>query len=135
MPDSTGESPSTTPWRGPSRFSCVLSAVGDMAAIAVTGELDMATSPELDWALRNVSATTSAVVLDLRELEFMDSTGLHVIVAANEHLRRDGRQLLVVRGPPPIDRLFAVSGIDRELELTDRPPKMAVADDAGDAAA
>ena len=131
----TDESPSTARWAGPPRFSCLLSETGDMVAVTVTGELDMATSHELYWTLRNVSASASAVVLDLRELEFMDSTGLHVIVAANEHLRRDGRQLLVVRGPPPIERLFAITGIDRELELTDRPPNMAIPDGAEDAAA
>lgn len=106
-----------------------------MTTVTVTGELDMATSPELDWALRNVSAGTSLVVLDLRGLNFMDSTGLHVIVTANEHLRRDGRQLIVVRGPAAIQRLFAVSGVDRALQLTDQPPEMASPEESEGAAA
>ena len=106
-----------------------------MTTVAVTGELDMATSPELDWALRNASAGASLVVLDLRGLNFMDSTGLHVIITANERLRREGRQMLVVRGPAAIQRVFTVSGVDRALQITDQPPEMAGSEESEDAAA
>jgi anti-sigma B factor antagonist len=135
MHDSADASQSTTQVTGAADFSCVLSEVGDMTAVSVTGELDMATCPELDWALRNVSAETSSVVLDLRGLNFMDSTGLHVIITANERLRREGRQLLVVRGPAAIQRVFAVSGVDRALQLTDQPPEMASSEETEDEAA
>jgi hypothetical protein len=67
----------------------------------------------------------------LRELEFMDSSGLHVIVAADRRIRSAGGQLVLVRGPAQVDRLLALVGIDCQLELVDQPPAAAREDVCG----
>ncbi len=94
----------------------------DTVRLAVAGELDMATVPALEAMLVQAQAEASLVVLDLRELKFIDSSGLQLVLAADRRARVAGRRLVVVRGRGQIERLFGLLGIDRELELVDQPP-------------
>jgi anti-anti-sigma factor len=64
-------------------------------------------------------------VVDLRELEFMDSTGLRTIVAADQRARDGGRRLAIVRGPDAVDRIFTVTRLDERLEIVDDPATVA----------
>ncbi|MGI9082213.1 MAG: STAS domain-containing protein, partial [Thermoleophilaceae bacterium] len=52
------------------------------AWVYVAGELDVATAPQLEQTLREAQSEARLVVLDLRELTFVDSAGVHVIVDA-----------------------------------------------------
>jgi anti-anti-sigma factor len=97
---------------GPPRFSCRRSDCASTVRVSVSGELDIATAPQLDHAL---------VILDLRELQFMDSSGANLIAAASGRARQAGRRLVVVRGPVQVERTFALVGLDRQLELVDHP--------------
>lgn len=113
------------PFAGRSRpssptFSCLLRDGGGEAAwVQVTGELDMATAVALDRTLRRAERRARLVVLDLRELIFMDSAGVHVIVDASIRGLRAGRRLTVVRGPAQVDRLFALAKGTDAVELVD----------------
>ncbi len=99
---------------------------GRSACIVPAGELDIATAPELERAIADAAeAGDNRIVLDLRKLTFMDSTGLRTLVQTNAQARRDGFELVIVRGPRQIDKLFAVSGLDDLLPLTDAPPEAA----------
>jgi anti-anti-sigma factor len=105
-----------------SRFSCRRSTIDGVVHVVVDGELDVATVPQLDTALRRASASSDVLVVDLRKLEFIDSSGAHLIVDTDRRIRRAGGRLIVVRGPWEIDWLFVLLGLDRVLELVDRPP-------------
>jgi anti-sigma B factor antagonist len=95
---------------------------GDAVRIALTGELDISTAPRVEEELRRVEEDQPAViVLDLRELEFMDSTGLRVIVSADARARDDSRSLRLVRGPEAVQRIFRVTRLDERLEIGDDP--------------
>ena len=107
---------------GPPKFSCLCDGSGPLARVTVAGELDIATAPELERALRHLEVDPALVFLDLRELEFMDSMGVHIILAADRRVRGAGGQLVIVRGPAQVDRLFALTGADHQLELVDQPP-------------
>jgi anti-anti-sigma factor len=85
----------------------------------------MATVPELEGALRDARADAWLVVLDLRELEFIDSSGVQLLLSADRRACEAGGRLLVVRGAAQIDRLLALLDIDRQLELVDQPPALA----------
>jgi anti-sigma B factor antagonist len=99
-------------------FVCSSTGGGlDAAWVHVAGALDIATSPQLDRALREESARL--VVLDLRDLAFIDSAGVHTILEASAVARRDGRRLILLRGTPNVDRLFALTGSDAEVEIGD----------------
>ena len=55
------------------------------------------------------------MVLDLRGLSFIDSTGLHLLVALNQRAQRDGFQLTLLAPAAPIDRAIQVSGLGKTL--------------------
>jgi anti-sigma B factor antagonist len=104
------------------RFAGSCDGAENACCVTVAGELDIATVPQLDRALRRAQADGSPVVVDLRELGFTDSSGAHLILATNRRVRLAGGRLLVVRGPAQVQRLFALMGVDRELEFVDQPP-------------
>lgn len=88
------------------------------------GELDLATAPELEEkVLGAVREGGRSVVLDLRELTFMDSTGVRTIVAAHQLAEQSGNELKVVRPPreSAVSRVIEISGIDDALGLVDEP--------------
>jgi anti-sigma B factor antagonist len=114
--------PDPTMARDFSWFSCRRFDTVGTVRVAVAGELDMATVPELDLTLRHAQADARVVVLDLRELDFIDSSGAHLLLAAGRRAREAGGRLLVARGAAQIDRLFALLSIDRQLELVNQPP-------------
>ena len=85
--------------------------------IALSGELDMGTAPILEEHLvraESVGATT--ILVDLRELSFMDSTGLHAFLAARDRAEANGRQLLLIGAKAPVRRLFELTGQDLLLD-------------------
>ncbi len=101
-------------------FACSCTDAGlDAAWVHVTGELDIATAPQLERTLREAQLQAHLVVLDLRELAFMDSSGVHAIVDASIRARQAGHQLLLVRGPPHIDRAFTLTGTSDEVVIGD----------------
>jgi anti-sigma B factor antagonist len=105
----------------PTGFSISISDRNGRAVVVIRGELDLATAPDLDAALMELLDAGQDVVVDLRELEFMDSTGLRALVAA--HTRADGGEqtFVIVRPLPggPIERILAIAGVESVLELID----------------
>jgi anti-anti-sigma factor len=90
--------------------------------LALHGELDISSAPHVEEALVELEATNPPVlVIDLRNLEFMDSTGLRTVVSADARARDQGRRLAVVRGPDPVDRIFSVTRLDERLQMIDEP--------------
>jgi anti-anti-sigma factor len=106
----------------PGHDSCQLelqdSVCGGRHTLLLTGELDIASCPVLDVALAELCTDgTSAVVLDLRKLTFMDSTGIHAVLVAKELSDAHGCELLVIAGQPQVLRVFAASGLLDHLPL------------------
>ena len=92
------------------------------ARIRLVGELDLAAVPTFEDHLRRVEADRpQAIVLDLNDLTFMDSSGLRAIVMADERARAHRRRLAIVPGPPPVRRVFEITQLDQRLELVDDP--------------
>ena len=100
------------------------------ALIALSGELDLGTVPQLEAELEKAEASSPAgtLVLDLRELSFMDSSGLRVILMAAERAKGTGRRFTLVRGPETVNRVFEVTGTDEHLEIVDDPAAIAQSD-------
>jgi anti-anti-sigma factor len=96
------------------RFSVTAAPVaGDVAGLAVSGEVDIATAPQLRTALADaIGRSPRGVELDLRDCSFIDSTGLQVIVRAAVTLAERGAWLLLRRPPDRLRRLFETAGID-----------------------
>jgi anti-sigma B factor antagonist len=89
--------------------------------LAIAGELDLSSAPELERSLSALQADGRPVVLDMRDVSFMDSSGLRVILAADSRARSSGSRLLLVAGPPGVQRVFQLTLLDRRLEFLDDP--------------
>lgn len=95
------------------------------ALLAVSGELDIASAPELARVLNEIRPEqTKLVVVDLRELEFMDSTGLSIIVRAHQRLSEQDCELTLVKGPPQVQRLLDLTGVAERLRLGSEPAEL-----------
>ncbi len=96
------------------QFRCDVERGDDGVRITLEGELDLATAPEVEAALLEAAGDEPApdrCVLDLRELAFMDSSGLRAILKANGAARRQGWVLQIVAGPPAVQRVFEICGV------------------------
>ena len=88
--------------------------------IAVSGELDLASSPALEERLDEVfGSDAELVVLDLRELEFMDSTGLTLLTRWSREAGQDGYELALIRGEDRVHRLFEITGMAAYFAFVD----------------
>lgn len=108
-----------------SDFRVEVRTEGGAAIVAVSGELDLASSPELEQQLEQVfKGDPEQLVIDLRGLEFMDSTGLSIIVGAHQRLAEDGRALSLVRGSAQVQRLLDLTGVADRLRMVDTPEEV-----------
>jgi anti-sigma B factor antagonist len=91
--------------------------------LRLDGELDMAGVDLFERQLgvdRPPEAAT--FVLDLRELSFIDSSGLRAVIMADQRVRSDGGRLIVVRGSDRVDQVMQMTGVAQRIELVDEPP-------------
>jgi anti-sigma B factor antagonist len=108
-----------------SHFRVEVHSENQATVIAVSGELDLASSPALQEELDRVAASDSELlIIDLRELDFMDSTGLSVLVRAHQRAEEQGRRLAMVKGPQQVQRLLNLTGVADRLTLVDTPQEL-----------
>lgn len=89
--------------------------------VAVSGELDVFTAPDFETALQElISAGDTNLVLDLTDVDFLDSTGLGVMVKALKWAREGGGSLRVVATHERIVKVFRITGLDDVMALSDR---------------
>ena len=99
---------------------------GDVVQVSVAGELDLATAPRLEEALRAAEESDAkTVLLDLRELDFMDSTGLRAIISADQRARESGHHFAVVQGDENVKRVFEVTRLHERVQIVDAPEDLA----------
>lgn len=82
---------------------------GEIDVVAVRGGIDLATAPHLDEVLSTLNAPQ--LVIDLREVEFMDSTGLQCLVNLRARSDPEPRIRLLVQRPSPVLRLLELAGL------------------------
>ena len=115
----------TGPHRVQRSFTVQLQPRADVALIAVSGELDIASAPELEQALDQIRPElTKLVIVDLRELEFMDSTGLSIIVRAHQRLSESDCELTLIKGQPQVQRLLDLTGVADRVRLFAEPGEL-----------
>jgi anti-sigma B factor antagonist len=99
------------------QFGCVVELGRCTAWIELTGELDIATAPELQRQLQEALAHAKLVVLDLRQLSFTDAAGLRVICEASESADADERRLMLIRGTAQVDKVLTLTGLTEKLNV------------------
>jgi anti-sigma B factor antagonist len=89
--------------------------------VRATGELDLMTVPKLDAVLREVMADKTDLELDLSRLDFIDSTGVHLLLGAHDASRRDGWDFAIVGASADVKRAFELLGLVDHLPFRDQP--------------
>jgi anti-anti-sigma factor len=107
----------------PSDFSCEVVERDERLVVVVRGELDLASAPELEDVTLQPARDGRHVVFDLRALDFMDSSGIRVLITAHHAAVESGGRVTVAagRGTGEVARVLAISGLDGILELVDEP--------------
>ena len=102
------------------QFSAQINSRNGVASIALRGELDVETVPDLEGHLAPFEGNgVTDIMLDLRELTFIDSTGLHALLRATDRAKTDGHRLLLVGARPSARRLFELTGTEFLLDDQD----------------
>jgi len=95
-------------------FSVQIDKVGTTDIVTVRGEIDIVSAPEFEEKLSTVGST---IVVDLRHLDFMDSSGLAVLLRRKAKLDGSSELRLVMKPGGIIERLFEVSGLDQVFSI------------------
>lgn len=91
---------------------------GGIHAFSVRGELDMNTAPELDRRLEQALAEPDAsILLDLSACEFIDSTGIALIVRAWQRLDRGDGRLVICSLNHQVRRLLKITGVEASIPM------------------
>jgi anti-anti-sigma factor len=107
MPDLTPPSPQAL---APLQIERLSDADG--AVLRLRGELDLSSTDELERCIAEVRADRPGrLLLDLSELEFMDSTGLALLIRTAQQAQEDGASFRLRTGLPQVQRLFALTGV------------------------
>src|ERR687896_11138 len=96
---------------------------GSVAIVRPTGELDLSGATVLEAELDRLAEDPelASVVLDMRELEFMDSSGLRLVVIADMRAREAGRRFALVRGGETVHRVFEITRMSDRLDFVADP--------------
>jgi anti-sigma B factor antagonist len=110
------------PFPPPDPFRCETGRDGDRAWVRPIGELDLDTAPLLEEELAAARAGGAKnVVLDMRGLTFMDSTGLRLVIRWDTAGKNDGFEFGVVPGDDVVQRVFRLTGMDEHLKVAEPP--------------
>jgi anti-sigma B factor antagonist len=98
----------------------------DRVVVGVHGELDLASAPLLQSEIDAAEADGTALVLDLEDVQFIDSTGLRAILAAHTRSQEHGREFAVTRGSQQVQRLLSITRAGEHLRIVESPDELLV---------
>jgi anti-anti-sigma factor len=105
-----------------SPFDVTIQERGEAVHVTLRGELDISSAPRLEEDLRRIEAEgPPLLILDLAKLDFMDSTGLRLLIAADSRAREAGRRLVIGQGNEMVQRVLRLTRLDERLEIVDDP--------------
>ena len=107
----------------------------DTVCVAPHGDLDFATAYRFDAAVQRIQhAGPSTLVVDLRDVDFVDSAGVGRLVAIARRGRQLGERVCFVRGPRAVTRLFALTGVGAGISWIRSPEEAGMQPDPPPAA-
>jgi anti-anti-sigma factor len=103
-------------------FTLVEQSADSAIVLAASGELDLRSTPQLEERLEQaLDGGSELVILDLRQIEFMDSTGLRVLLSTHQRARERGKRFGLVRGAEQVERVLRLTGVGELLTVVDAP--------------
>jgi anti-sigma B factor antagonist len=106
--------------RGSHLISVEVSHLEDTDVVSPVGDIDIATAPEVR-RLMLASPGGRRIVLDLRGVTFMDTSGLLLLVEGRRRALAEGGEFAIVDGPPAVRRVIEVAGLDLKIEHVGAP--------------
>jgi anti-anti-sigma factor len=98
----------------------------NLVEVPLDGDVDIASAEEIEGRIRSAEAKEPSVILiDLRQVSFLDSSGLRLILGAAIRAEAAGRRLVLVRGPERVQRVFELTNLLSRLEFVDHPSLLA----------
>jgi anti-sigma B factor antagonist len=114
VPDSSALPPAL-----PALFACSqVSGDPDTICVQASGELDIASALGLEMKLLDAISDAGLVVLDLGDLEFIDTAGVRAIVKAGIHARQLAHRMVILRGAANVERMLALAGVGENKTAT-----------------
>ncbi|MDA0633254.1 STAS domain-containing protein [Nonomuraea sp. MCN248] len=106
-------------------FSCVITPVDGATVLSLSGELDIATAAECGRGLAEAVASSepARVVVDMKGVEFCDSSGLSVLISALTGAEASGGVLVLCELHPRIRRVLTLTGLSRRFRTYDTVPE------------
>lgn len=102
-----------------------VSREADRVVLRLDGELDLASVPLLESEVESATLDDPArIVLDLRGLDFIDSTGLRAILLQDKRSTERGQTFALVRGSEQVQRLMRMTGVDEHLKIIASPEEI-----------
>lgn len=105
----------------PGNFDVAADRQGSTLTISPRGEIDLATVDLVRGAVEAERREGDNLRLDLRGVEFLDTSGLRYVLELVDRAERDGFNVSIVRGPTAVQRVFEVSGLEPRLPFVDEP--------------
>jgi anti-sigma B factor antagonist len=103
-----------------SSLRCEVVPERDAVRVRPIGSLDLATAPVLDQQLEDLrEAGFQRLIVDLADLYFLDSTGLRLALRWNAAAQRDGFEIGFAPGPPDVQRVFEIAGVNQHVPFID----------------
>lgn len=109
--------PEAHPYPYPRELEIVRLNQADRLTLAIHGEIDLASAPALERELREAETSARRIVVDLAGLEFVDSTGIHMLMNAQARAQSNGHELVFTHLPAQVQRLFNLTGVDVRLTI------------------
>ncbi len=108
-----------------SDFAVHTHITGRTVRLALSGELDIVSTPALEETTAELPGLdVDLVVIDLRGLQFMDSTGLHLLIRTHQQAHDLGRRFVLIRGADQVQRLFDLTGLTETLTIVGSPDEL-----------
>lgn len=93
-----------------------VTSASEAQTIVLTGEADLLGAPNIETALTDAAADTpELIVVDLRNLTFIDSSSLQALLTGHQLCRAHGHEMRIIPGPKNVQRLFELTGMDDTL--------------------
>jgi anti-sigma B factor antagonist len=104
-------------------FSIERNEEAERLRLALYGELDLYSAPRLDDELvRAEGEMWPELVLDLCRLDFMDSSGLRLLLRAHARAEQEGRRVRIVHSGGTVGRVLRITSVDKALDVTEIAP-------------
>jgi anti-anti-sigma factor len=102
----------------PGQLTIIRQTEGDSVTLVIGGEIDLQSAPALERELADAERSgCGRVVLDLAALDFLDSTGMHLLVEAQHRAKTSGHELVLTHVPAQAERLLRLTGLRSRLTV------------------